>query len=571
MRVDFFRIRLKIKMPFESSGRFRANRNYFLLRVAEFENFQDPDMFSPHMDLMFVRRVYAEFQQKLPDISFDTSGFESTSCVLATRPERAARDLAKMFLVSANSKFEIEVLNTTPDTFTLRYKRSRRQLNEAVWSHPVTVARNMVLLAQPYAPNVSRYSTVELPFLARETVFVQFFRLEPSFQFYEYAAVIQPIDNRRLRLPGWNHETEDYVPFDKKILVKSLFRPFRVVQGPNDFVCSANSARDAFVKSRSKLQNSHVPVKITDTFTKHRFVNQAGDVRFLLNDRPRVNQFKRRADNKRRRTHCVEKTYLFEREPFQHVLHSSYRTGALFFRELCKNLENSIAKFRAIERSERMNDRTKESATFVLLRNRWFLIACAIATDGADGILEIAFDFLNRRNPAQSRLDYTHFPPNLYTTLRDALTGVEGDLGDVGEFVQEADVDTLAARNIPLPPSLGCGNAANQTRGNQMQVVEGHNPFPDDLLSGEDARTFEEWDTAGHTRAHVLDTYTKSIRDDIPRIQKRNTPFGNYLQAISIEPVVLQQPQQAVHFGVTKQPVTPFRVIVRALRRFLGI
>ncbi len=531
------------------------------------------------MDLLFVRRVYDEFQQKLPDISFDTAGFESTPCVLATRPERAARDLAKRYLVSANSKYEIEILNATIDTFTLRYKRSWRQMNEVDWSQPITVAQNTVLFrGDPFVPNVNRYTTVELPFLAHETVFVQFFRLEPSFQFYEYAAVIEPFDNRRLRLPGWNHEAEDYVPFDKKILVKSLFRPFRITQGPNEFICSANSAHEAFVKSRSRLQDNQVDIEITDTFSKHRFVNNAGDVRFMLDARPRVNQFKRRADNKRRRTHCVEKTYLFEDAPFMHVLHSSYRTEAIFFRELRKNLENALAKFRSIERSERLNDRMKESATFVLLRNRWFLIVCAMLTGGAGGadlILQQAFDFLNTKNPAQFKLDYADFPPNLYDTLHGALTGVDEHLlDDIQDFVQEVDAETLAERNIPLPPSLGCGNATNQMRGNQMQVVEGHNPFPDDLLSGADERSFVDWNAGGeNTRAKVLDTYTKSIRDDVPRVQKRDTPFINYLQAISIEPIVHAQPlQQQMHFGGGDiKKVSPFKVIVRALRRFLGI
>ncbi len=565
-------------MPYASSGRFRANRNYFLLRVTEFENFQDPNVFSPHMDLLFVRRVYAEFQQKLPDISFDTAGFESTPCVLATRPERAARDLSKQYLVSANSKYEIDILNTTPQTFTLRYKRSWRQLNVVEWSDPITVARNTVVFrGVEYAPNVNRYTTVELPFLAKESVFVQFFRLEPSFQFYEYAAVIEPLDNRRLRLPGWNHEAEGYVPFDKKILVKSLFRPFRITQGPNEFVCSANDAREAFIKSKSRLQDNEVGIEITDTFSKHRFVNNTGDVRFLLDDRPRVNQFKRRADNKRRRTHCVEKNYLFEREPFVHVLHSSYRTDAVFFRELRKNAENALAKFRAIERSERLNDRMKESSTFILLRNRWFLVACAVMTGGADEILEVAFNFLNTKNPAQSRTSYGDFPPNLFETLRDALTGVDENLDDIQDFVHEVDVDTLTARNLPLPPSLGCGNPANQTQGNQMQVVEGHNPFPDDLLAGAEERTFEEWDAAGggeeNTRAKVLDTYIKNIRDDVPRIQKRDTPFLHYLQSISIEPLVLeqQQPQPQLHFGRPSKKTNPFKVFVRALCRFLGI
>lgn len=558
-------------MPYESSGRFRANRNYFLLRIAEFENFQDPDMFSPHMDLLFVRRVYAEFQQKLPDISFDTAGFESTPCVLATRPERAARDLAKRYLVSANSKYEIEIMNATPQTFTLRYKRSWRQLNEVDWSQPITIARNMVVFrGEQFVQNTNRYTTVELPFLAKENIFVQFFRLEPSFQFYEYAAVVEPLDNRRLRLPGWN-DAEGYIPFDKKILVKSLFRPFRITQGPNEFVCSANSAREAFMKSKSKLQNNQVEIEITDTFTKHRFVNNAGDVRFLLDDRPRVNQFKRRADNKRRRTHCVEKNYLFEREPFVHVLHSSFRSGAIFFRELRKNLENALAKFRAIERSERLNDRMKESATFILLKNRWFLMVCAVLTDGAEDILEVAFNFLNTKNPARFNLEYADFPPNLYETLHTALMDVDENLDDIQDFVHEVDVDTLTARNLPLPPSLGCGNPANQAQGNQMQVVEGHNPFPDDLLSGADERTFVDWDdAAGDTRAKVLDTYTKSIRDDVPRIQKRDTAFIHYLESISIEPVVLQQQQPLLHFGESKKP-NPFKVVVQALKRFLGI
>ncbi len=560
-------------MPYESSGRFRANRNYFLLRIAEFENFQDPDVFSPHMDLLFVRRVFAEFQQKLPDVSFDAAGFESTPCVLATRPERAARDLAKRYLISANSKYEIEILNTTPQTFTLRHKRSWRQLGEVAWSHPITIARNMVVFrGNEYVPNINRYTTVELPFLARESVFVQFFRLEPSFQFYEYAAVIEPFDNRRLRLPGWNHEAEGYVPFDKKILVKSLFRPFRITQGLNSFICSANDAREAFVKSKSRLQNNDMPIEVTDNFSKHRFVNNAGDVRFLMDDRPRVNQFKRRADNKRRRTHCVEKNYLFEREPFVHVLHSSYRTDAIFFRELRKNLENAIAKFRSIERSARLNDRMKESATFVLLRNRWFLIACAVMTGDADDVLEVAFNSINSKNPAQVKLEYADFPPNLYNVLHVALTGVDAALlDDIQDFVHEVDVNTLAARNIPLPPSLGCGNPENQTQGNQMHVVEGHNPFPEDLLSGADERTFADWNAGGgNTRAGILDTYIKNIRDDVPRIQKRDTPFINYLESISIEPVVLQPPQPLVHFG-QKSRRSPFKAVVQALKRFLGL
>lgn len=566
-------------MPYDSAGRVRANRNYFLLRVSEFENFQDPDIFSPHMDLLFVRRVYDEFRQKLPDISFDTAGFESTPCVLATRPERAARDLSKLYLTSSSAKYSIEILEATPETFTFRYKRSWRQLGPMAWNGPVTVARDMVLFrGDPYDPNVVQYDTVELPFLACEKIFVQFFRLEPSFQFYEYAAVIEPFDNRRLRLPGWNADAETYMPFDKKILVKSLFRPFRVKQGANEIMCSANSARDAFVKSRSDLQANEVPIEITDSFTKHRYVNNAGDVRFLPESRPRVQNFKRRADNKRKRTHCVEKNYLFEREPFYHVLHSSYRTDAIFQREFRRNLENALSKFRAIEASTRMNDRMKESATFVMLRNRWFLMACAIATGGADEVLAHAFAFHNNKNPAQFKMEYADFPPNLYDTFREALAGVDGEFGDAGDFVQEVDADTLAARNIPIPPSLGCtGNTANQTTQPQMQVVEGHDPFPVDLLSGAEERTFAEWDVfagAGETRAQILDMYTKNIRDDIPRVQKRDTPFGDYLQSISIEPYL----QAQLHFGHARRPPHPQpssqysfgKVLVRALCRFLG-
>jgi hypothetical protein len=157
-------------------------------------------------------------------------------------------------------------------------------------------------------------------------------------------------------------------------------------------------------------------------------------------------------------------------------------------------------------------------------------------------------------------------------TLHDALMDVDENFDNIHDFVQNVDAETLADRNIPLPPSLGCGNAANQTQGNQMQVVEGHNPFPDDLLSGVEIHTYAEWEVAegggGDTRAHVLDTYTKTIRDDVPRIQKRDTPFINYLQLISIEPLV-HPPVQQMHFG--RQKMSPFKVIVRSLRRFLGL
>jgi hypothetical protein len=575
-------------MPFRTSSRFRKNQNYFLLRVAHFEHFRDPDAFSPHMDLIFIRRVNDEFQEKLPEIRFDATGFESTSCVLATRPERAARDLARRFLISNDARYEIEILNTQGQVFTIRYRKP----NTDAWSVQIETAFNWIVFSddEPYnAENEDQTYTVELPFLAQTSVFVQFFRLEPSFQFYEYAVVIDTIQERKLRLPGGNDDP-DYVPLRRKIAVKSMFRPFLISQRQHQviqkFSVSANNARDAFVKAKDRLWENNSPITITDIVPKHRFVNNLGHSEFKFVENSfvaNVGQFRRRADNKRRRTHCIEHTFLFELEQrnLNHVVHTTMRTNNAFFRSLRNNLTNAIHKFKAIIQSERMDGDMKESATFVMLRNRWFLMACAILTEELteelDPILSIAFAAINSKNPTRQTLSYEEFPNNLYGSFRAVFEDMDDDdivfnhLED--QFVEVEDHEQLEARNLPVPPSLGCEPNPNEINAADIRVDEGHDPFPNDYLTGPIVRTFANWDAEQHyTRAFVLDTYTKQIRDDVKRIVKRNTPFIQYLGNISINEINVNIQQEHAHFGKSRgHPTKIGRVILHALRRFLRL
>lgn len=527
------------------------------MRATEFTNFRDPDVFSPHMDLNFLRRVYGEFREALdqPNADFAHSQepqpalIPSTPYVVGTRPERAARDLARRFLIHRTTKFEINILARTPTHFTIEYKRSWRQFGDA-FTGPVEFARDQILFrGQEYTDNVHNYKRIEIPSLRQETVFVQFFRLEPTFEFYEYAATIVPKQNRALRLPGWNvpvNEPDEYVSFEHKILVKSMFRPFRIKQGNNSFVVSANSARDAFAKAREDLNQGAAQITISDVAERHRYVNNDGKAQFRFDRRPRIGNLARRADAKRKRTHCTDNTFLFSKGNLRHVIHSSLRTAELFERELQKNVKNSIVKFKRMAQSTRLNDRMKESSTFFLLKNRWFLIACATLSDdeAADQILERAFARLHARNPAMTTKQVTYESirgdgPPLFETIRGVLQGVDpNDNIGVDEFIEEVnDLNDLVARNIPLPPSLGCAPAANETQGAAMQIREGHDPFPVGLLEGEIRATFAEWTEflTDYTRAFVLDKYVKAIRDDLPRVEKRQSVFGDYLQAISVE------------------------------------
>lgn len=540
----------------KETGRFRPGRHYFLMRSSEFQNFKDPDVFSPHMDLNFLRRVHGEFGDALeqPDFAHSLDPrpdlIPSAPYVVATRPERAARDLARRFLVHRTTKFEIDILARSPTHFTIRYKRSWRQFGDD-FSGPVEFARNQIRFqGQQYTDDVVNYKRVEIPSLQQERVFIQFFRLEPTFQFYEYAAVIIPKQRRALRLPGWNepvNEPDEYVSFDHKILVKSMFRPFKVKQGNHTFVVSANSARDAFQKARSELNNGAVQITISDNPERHRYVNGDGKAQFRFDRRPVVGNLSRRADLKRKRTHCTDNTFSFVKGDLRHVIHSSLRTPELFYRELARNVKNSIVKFKRMAQSTRLNDRMKESATFFLLKNRWFLIACAVLSDD-DGvvneILERAFGVLHARNPAMSTKQVTYESirddgPPLFDTMRDLLQGVDpNDNLGADEFVNEVDdFGQILPRDRPVPPSLGCAPAANQTHGPNMQIREGHDPFPAIFLEGNIRATFAQWTgfLADYTRTFVLDKYVKAIRDDLPRIEKRQSVFGDYLQTISVE------------------------------------
>jgi hypothetical protein len=543
----------------KETGRFRPGRHYFLMRSSEFENFRDPDVFSPHMDLNFLRRVHGEFGAALeaePDFAHSLEPrpelIPSAPYVVATRPERAARDLARRFLIHRTTKFEINILARSPTHFTIQYKRSWRQFGDN-FSGPLELARNQVRFrGQPYTDDVHNYKRVEIPSLQQERVFIQFFRLEPTFQFYEYAAVIVPKQRRALRLPGWNvpvNEPQEYVSFDHKILVKSMFRPFKVKQGNNTFVVSANSARDAFQKARSELNNGAAQITISDNPERHRYINGDGKAQFRFARSPVLGNLSRRADLKRKRTHCTDNTFLFAKGDLRHVIHSSLRTHDLFYRELVRNVKNSIVKFKRMAQSTRLNDRMKESATFFLLKNRWFLIACAVLSDDdevVNEILERAFGVLHARNPAVSTKQVTYESirddgPPLFDTMRDLLQGVDpNDNLGADEFVNHVQVDDfgqILPRDRPVPPSLGCAPAANQTQGPNMQIREGHDPFPAILLEGDIRATFAQWTgfLADYTRTFVLDKYVKAIRDDLPRIEKRQSVFGDYLQTISLE------------------------------------
>lgn len=539
-------------------GRYRPGRHYFLMRASDFVDFKDPDVFSPHMDLLFLRKVYGEFHTALEQQPNFAQSLEpqpylipSTPYVVGTRPERAARDLARRFLVSPTTKFEIEIIARTPTHFRLRYKRSWKQFGDA-FSEPKEFARGQIeFTGQEYSDEVNHYKRVQIPSLRQETVFVQFFRLEPSFQLYEYAAVIEPKQDRALRLPGWNepiNEPEEYVSFEHKILVKSMFRPFRIIQGNRNFVVSANNARDAFQKVRSRLTQGVAQIKISDDAERHRYVNADGKAQFKFWKRPVVNGLRRRVDNKRKRTHCTDHTFLFEKGNLRHAIHTSLSTRALFDRELRRNVDNSVVKFKRMAQSARLNDRMKESSTFFMLKNRWFLLACAGLLDDNDDdeegteILERALNALHRRNPAISTKQITYESirgngPPLYEFVHHLLEGV--DEVPVEEYVREVDdLQELAAHNIPLPfpPSLGCAPNATETQG-AINIIEGHDPFPTDLLEGEQSATFAQWTEflTEYTRSFVLDKYVKAIRDDLPRIEKRQSVFGDYLQSISVD------------------------------------
>ena len=578
----------------KDAGRYRPSRHYFLLRVADFENFKDPDLFSPHMDLMFLRKVYEEFQTALeqdPDFAFqqrpDPNQIPSTAYVVASRPERAARDLARNILVAANAKYEIRIEGREPEYFLLRYKRSWKQSNDT-FSPQIRIRRDEVrFTGVEYADNIHTYKNVEIERFAQETVFVQFFRLEPSFQMYEYAAVIEALGAERLlRLPGWNGDDDHYAPFEHKILVKSMFRPFLITQGrTTSFIQNANSMRDAFSKALRKLKNNQVQIEITDTFDKNRYVNNTtGTVLFKFNKKaPVIQQFKRRADSKRSRTHCIEKTYLFEKGAMQHVIHTSMLDEDVFKRDLERNLKNSISKFLRMVRTDRLNARQKESSTFAMLKNRWFLIACACLSTNPDvnNLLQRAFDALHARNPSVPQtLEYATLRQHVHDSLFDLLMGLleefdpEEDEVPYEEFTSEIDrddlVNVLEARNLPIPPSKGCdvqtvrGNVMN---GNVMNVTEGHEPFPRDLLEGSESHSFGEWTThqTTYTRDFILDTYVKNIRDDLKRINKRNNVFIQYLTSISYSMDEEENPAH-VEFGKSKKErLTLYQRIIRAI------
>lgn len=563
------------------SARHRPSRHYFLMRVAEFTDFKDPDVFSPHMDLIFLRKVYAEFQAALehdPNFALQQrpvpARIPSTPYVVASRPERAARDLAKGLLVAENAKYEIRIEQRQPGHFVLRYRKSWKQLNEP-WSAPTRMRRDLVrFTGAPYSNHVNEYTAVEIPSLAQERVFVQFFRLEPSFQFYEYAAVLLTTEDRQLRLPGWKGES---VPFEHKLVVKSMFRPFLIKQGANSFVQSANSIRDAFKNASSKLNNNHVRITITDVFDRHRYTNDEGVVQFKLRKAPVVDQhFKRRADAKRKRTHCIEKTILFERGNLRHVIHTTFMDDEVFERELKSKLKHAVHKFLKMARSERLDARQKEASASDMLKNRWFLIACATLSDAPDvnAVLARALDALHARNPAVARtIDYEEFGhDDLFGLLYGLLENFDVEADEVPyeafvhEIAKEDLVETLEERNLPVPPSAGCDGAstAQTQRGVAMKVTEGHDPFPTEFLSGSVTRSFGDFEShqTNYTRDFVLDTYVKNIRDDLKRIVKRNNNFVQYLEAISVEKEEEEENANGLHFG--KQP-SLFGRIIRAL------
>jgi hypothetical protein len=511
------------------------------MRVAEFEDFKDPDVFSPHMDLVELRKIYAEWKSEEEEYS--------TPHVVASRPERAARDLAKHFLVAADAKYEIRIEERTRHHFVLRYRKSWKQLNEQPWSAPTRIRRDLVQFAgEPHTTDVDEYTTVQIPSFAQERVFVQFYRLEPSFQFYEYAAVLLQTEARQLRLPGWGGES---IPFEHKILVKSMFRPFLIKQGQNEFVQSANSIRDAFAKAQTKLNNGRAKITITDVFDRHRYVNEDGAVEYKFRKAPVIGEFKRRADSKRRRTHCIEKTFLFEKGPVRHVLHTSFMDENIFQRELQRKLKNSILKFLRMARTSRLDDAQKIATTSDMLKNRWFLVACAALSNDPDvnAMLVRAFDALHSRNPAVPRtvVDHDEYSFELLTGL---LEDFDADADEIPyeEFTHEVAAEdlvrTLEERNLPIPPSVGCeGNSTIQTvRGNVMNVTEGHDAFPTEFLSGSVTRSFGDFQThqTNYTRDFILDTYTKNIRDDLKRVVKRNNDaFIQYLEHIHPQQIML--------------------------------
>ncbi len=564
-------------------SRYRPSRHYFLMRVSEFTNFQDPDVFSPHMDLKFLRKVYAELQSAIerdPNFAIqqrpDPEQIPSTPYVVATRPERAARDLAKRVLVAENTKYEVRIEQNQSGFFVLRYRKAWKQWNDS-WSPPVRMRHDLVRFSddEPYSERVREYTGVEIPSFAQEKVFVQFFRLEPSFQFYEYAVVVIRTEDRQLRLPGWKGES---VPFEHKLVVKSMFRPFLIKQGRNVFVQNANSVRDAFKKASSKLSNNHVRITISDVFDRHRYTNDEGVVQYKLRKAPVIGEFRRRADSKRKRTHCIEKTFLFEKGELRHVLHTTFMDDDVIERELSRKLKHAVKKFLRMARSSRVDARDKESSTFSMLKNRWFLVACAsLSTDpSVNLLLKRAFDALHARNPAVIQTEQMEYADlqhdNLFETLYGLLEDFDVETDDVpySEYTVEIDkdelVETLEERNLPVPPSDGCdGVSTVQTqRGVAMKVTEGHDPFPTDLLSGSVRGSFGEFlqHQTNYTRDFILDTYVKHIRDDLKRTVKRtNDEFIQYLESISVH---AEEDDGGLHFG-QRRSMNWFQRIVRAL------
>jgi len=552
-------------------GRYRPSRHYFLLRVTDFSDFKDPDVFSPHMDLMFLRKVYTEFRNALeqtPDFIFQQHSIpSSTPYVVASRPERAARDLAKRFLVSKNAKYEIRIdQRHSSSHFTLRYRQ--QQNDDDSWSAPIRIERDLVHFSdEPYADHVHAYKNVEIPSLSQEKVFVQFFRLEPSFQFYEYAATLKQSDDG-----------------DDVILVKSMFRPFLVKQGRTVFVQNANSLRDAFKKASSKLKNNHVRITITDVFDRHRYVNDAGTVQYKFRRAPVVEkQFKRRADSKRKRIHCIEKTFLFEKGNVRHVIPTTFKDddGAFYQRDLAKRLKHAILKFLRMARSTRLDERQKESMTFDMLKNRWFLVACASLSndDAVNALLQRAMDALHARNRSGSQMTqpiikYADIGRSMFEMMYELLADFDVDSDEVPyeEFLQEIEqddvVETLEERNLPIPQSpIGCEDplAKNVT-------TQGHEPFPTDLLSGSETRSFGEFERhqTNYTRDDVIDAYVKHIRDDLKRIAKRtNDDFIQYLASISVYKE--EEEEEELHFGSRQQPFVKRKSLYeRILRALFG-
>lgn len=293
-------------------NRFRRNNYYFQTRIVSFDPKETPYC-SEWMDAKLVVEIsnqfkdYIQSQHAYPfEVDADTK--PHTTVVQSTRPERAARDLAKMFMsgceelsftpvdvtirkVYENGKYADIVIHTRSDKILqIHFETSkivsfeRAQQNEYTRSamnfilqkrmdsfDRISKSDDFVGSSQQYffsqaasldfdeihESQILRNCLVDL---TKPNVIVQFFKLQPVFQIYEYMVTKhyyktshEFVDKSQVLSSFGKKKKGDDLRTVMRYFTKSLFRPFILNQSLKPIY--AYSAVEAFARYQKQKPN----------------------------------------------------------------------------------------------------------------------------------------------------------------------------------------------------------------------------------------------------------------------------------------------------------------------------